>query len=131
MRDRISRMLELLSEAVSLLRQERNRAACGQITRELMGLLRRLAPKKGGGYIRFGTGDPYNTGRVMEAAAFLYPLYGESVELIPIFDRSELRSELDIRGRFRLSNIVFPLLRLYRSRDVRYFIQELRDRDII
>ena len=131
MRDRIRALIELFSKAFSLLRDERNRAASVLITGAAAGILKKLAPKKGGGFLRFGTGDPYDTGRAMEIAAFLYPLYGESIEVIPVFDKAELRSELDIKGHFRLADICLPLLRLYRSRDVRYFIGELRDKDIL
>ena len=76
--------------------------------------------------MKLGTGDPYDTGRVMEVLAFLYPLYGERIEVIPVFDEAFLESKMDVKGRFRLSQILFPLISMYADRNVRNFIKEVR-----
>lgn len=127
MTEKLRYLASKLGEAVTILRKEHNRKALSHIIREGKKLLLRLAPKKGRGWLKFGTGDPYDTGRAMELAALMYPFYGEHVEVIPIFDRAELSGEGDISGRTNLAGILFPLAALMLDRDVRAFLNELNE----
>lgn len=127
MTEKLRYLASKLGETVTILRKEHNRKALSHIIREGKKLLLRLAPKKGRGWLKFGTGDPYDTGRAMELAALMYPFYGEHVEVIPIFDRAELSGEGDISGRTNLAGILFPLAALMLDRDVRAFLKELNE----
>ena len=124
MREMLKALYAALRGWIALLRKERNKRAFSLIKGKLLLVLKRLAPKKGSGYLHFGSGDPYNTGRAMEIAAFLYPLYGDSIEVTPIFDRAELETRLDVKGRFCLGQVVIPFLMLLKDRDVRRFLRE-------
>ncbi len=123
----IRELFKRLRMLFGILRKEHNKHALSHVLRNLKQILGRLAPKNGGGYIQFGSGDPYSTGRIMEAAAFLYPLYGDKIEVTPLFDRAELKTDLDVRGRFCLAQVVFPLLGLLMDKDVRRALRELRE----
>ena len=41
-------------------------------------------------------------------------------------DEAFLESKMDVKGRFRLSQILFPLISMYADRNVRHFIKEVR-----
>lgn len=128
--DRLRELFRFIREAAGLLMDPDHRGALRHIAGVLKKLCVRLSPREASGYIKFGTGDPYDTGRAMEAAAFLYPFYGEMIEVIPVFDEAALESRLSLKGRFRLYQAAFPLIGLLRDKEVRTFIREalsLRD----
>lgn len=128
--ERLRELYSFIREAVGLLMDPEHRGALKHITDVIKRLCKRLSPKEASGYVRFGTGDPYDTGRVMEAAAFLYPFYGDRIEVIPVFDEAALESRLSLKGRFRLYQAAFPLIGLLLDKEVRTFIREalsLRD----
>ena len=127
MTEKLRYLASKFGEAVTILRREHNRKALFHIIREGKKLLLRLSPKKGSGWVKFGTGDPYDTGRAMEIVALMYPFYWEHVKVIPIFERAELSGEGDISGRTNLAGILFPLAALMLDRDVRAFIKELNE----
>lgn len=128
--DRLMALYGFIREAADLLMTPEHRAALRHIADVLKKLFVRLSPRDASGYVSFGTGDPYDTGRVMEAAAFLYPLYGDRIKVIPVFDKAALESRLSLKGRFRLYQAAFPLIGLLRDKEVRSFVREalsLRD----
>ena len=124
--DRIRDVMSFLKTAFLMLRKGENKEAAKHILSGARKILSKVAPRSGSGYVKFGTGDPYDTGRVMEVLAFLYPLYGERIEVIPVFDEAFLESKMDVKGRFRLSQILFPLISMNADRNVRNFIKEVR-----
>ncbi len=117
--DRLRRFFAVLWAAFKTIDDEGRKAALRTIFRELGAMCAKLLRPKGTGMVSFGTGDPYDTARMMELAAFLYPAYGEAVEIVPIFDKAVIEGELHIKGKLRLSHIVFPLIRLMSDKDVR------------
>lgn len=96
------------------------------LKKKLFGILRELSPVKGNGHIEFGSGDPYSTGMVMEAAAIFYPLYCSWLEIVPVFDESVLAAELHIKGRIRLFFIIEPAARIYFNKKLRYMYKKAR-----
>lgn len=122
---------ERLTAFYAALCSEENRATFANVRQNAGRILRELMPKKGGGYVRFGTGDPYTTGQVMEAAALLYPYYGEQIDVIPVFDEAGLEMKGDVRGRVRLISLLIPLWKLYADKNLRELIGKLRNRNEI
>ncbi len=89
-------------------------------------LLSELKPRKGNGYVRIGMDDPYSTGQAMQAAAFLYPFYAETIELIPDFDQSILEGELDIGGRIRLIIPAEAAIRIFFNKELKLMYRKAR-----
>ena len=89
-------------------------------------LIGELKPTKGHGFLVYGSGDPYSTGRMMEAAALLYPVYYEFFEIKPDFESSRLDAALNISGRIRLIFIGMPALRIYFNKNIRDMYAEAK-----
>ena len=89
-------------------------------------LIGELKPTKGHGFLVYGSGDPYSTGRMMEAAAMLYPVYYEFFEIKPDFESSRLDAALNISGRIRLFFIGMPALRIYFNKNIRDMYAEAK-----
>ena len=117
--DRLKKLYELINK-------DKYKKALGFLKKEVFSVLKELKPKKGSGYLEFGSGDPYNTGLAMEAAAVLYPLYCDWLNISPDFTQSRLEGKLSVKGRFRIFFIAFPLLRIYFNKDLKALYNKSR-----
>lgn len=117
---RLIRVLRLAAEEWDYLREPRNAESLKLLKKELFRVLSAILPKKGKGFIRIGLSDPYQTGRLMEAAALLYPVYGkQKVDVIPEFSESVFETDLDIRGRIYLITVLKAAVKLLMDRNLR------------
>ena len=82
-------------------------------------LLHHILPRKVRGDITMGFDDPSVTGQVLAAAGVLYPLYKESIQITPVFDRKVLEGELKIRGRLLGWMFLWTAWKIYRNQDIR------------
>lgn len=108
-----------LYDLVNYILQDKNKKAFGLLKNQLFFLINEIKPKKGHGYIKFGSGDPYNTGRIMEAAAVLYPCYESFTEVIPVFDEECIEVKQQASGRVRLFVPFVAALKIFTSKDLR------------
>lgn len=112
-------LLSLRQESEYLRRPE-NKRSLQKLKREITKVLSSLLPKKGKGWLRLGLGDPYETGRVMELFAALYPLYGEKrIEIQPEFSERVLETRMDVKGRVYVFTLLSAALRLFTDRNLR------------
>ena len=112
----------------SFLEKEENRRSFSLLKRQAGKLLRHLAPRRLSGTLSFGVEDPYRMGQLTALAAFLYPFYGSTLEVNPVFDRSFLEGEISLRGRIRAGTLLWIGLRLLADRNLRSWIRKLRNR---
>ena len=110
----------------SLYKDARYREAVSMAKRLLGTILREIRPRRGHGRLLLGTGDPYGTAQAMQAAAFLYPLYAETIEIIPEFDRQVFEVRADIRGRIHIAVLLFCAGRIFFSKKLRKMYHEAK-----
>ncbi|MBQ9421778.1 MAG: hypothetical protein IJU30_08535 [Lachnospiraceae bacterium] len=115
----IKKRTDGIEKIKDMITAESNRKEMDLVKRGLLRILKELAPRKGSGRIELGTGDPYSTGQIMQIFAMLYPLYGDSVEVIPEFVESVHDAEGDISGAVRMFPIVWSVLRCILSKRLR------------
>ena len=89
-------------------------------------IVRHILPRKLKGSIRFGTGDPCSTGKILGAAAMMYPIYGGHISVEPVFEEKALEFDLYLRGRIRVITVLLPALRTYWSRDFKYLRKKIK-----
>lgn len=73
-----------------------------------------------------GLGDPAATGKAMQYASYLYPIAPEHLRVRFDFEWIILKLSGYIKGKIRLSSLVFPALRIILNRDVRHILSALR-----
>lgn len=122
---RLFRDTERLKKLYEELNNEKNKRSLKLLLGEIKALLTELRPRKGGGYLVLGLSDPYETGKAMEAAAFLYPLYGDSFEVSPDFEKERAEGEINARGRVRLAVVLRSLIKLYRDKNLMKLIRRI------
>lgn len=108
---------------------EDNKEAIKVILGEVKGLIRAVLPKKIDGYITFGTGDEYNTGRILALAAMFYPLYGDKVKITPDFNDKVFDGELKIKGGIRIITLLVIIIKLAVNKKVRNVISFVMNKD--
>ena len=94
--------------------------------KRLKKIIRHILPRKLKGSVRVGTGDPCSTGKILGAAAMMYPLYGGNISVEPVFEEKALEFDLRLRGRIRIITVGLPLLRTYRNRDFKYLRKKIK-----
>ena len=89
-------------------------------------IVKHILPRKLRGSIRFGTGDPCSTGKILGAAAMMYPIYGGHLSVEPVFEEKALEFDLYLRGRIRVITVLLPGLRTYWSKDFKYVRKKIK-----
>ncbi|MDD5832062.1 MAG: hypothetical protein PUC98_01040, partial [Clostridiales bacterium] len=113
-------------ELLSLYNDVRYRKEVSMAKKQLGSILREIRPRRGHGRLMLGTGDPSGTAQAMQAAAFLYPLYAETIEVIPEFDRQIFEVRADIRGRIHIAVLLFCAGRIFFSKKLRKMYHEAK-----
>ncbi len=109
-----------------LWKAQENQSALKLLKKEALLLIHELFPRKGHGRIILGTGDPYSTGQIMQAAAFLYPVYKDNIEVIPDFDNAVHDAEGDLKGSVRLAVVAWAVGRVFFDKRLRNLYRKTR-----
>lgn len=120
------RLRSLLKQKEALdvfLSDEENRRLARLALRCVKRLLRHTLPRRVSGRVRFGLEDPYNTGRILEALAVLYPLWGGRLSVEPVFDEIVLEAEGNFKGRIRAVHFLTAAGRILLNKRVRVLIK--------
>ncbi|MDO4265759.1 MAG: hypothetical protein Q4C63_04765, partial [Eubacteriales bacterium] len=81
---------------IGYLREPKRAEALRRLLCRIRKVLGAVFPKRGDGYIRLGLSDPFETGRIMEIFALLYPCYGKHIEVIPEFEEPVMEGKLSV-----------------------------------
>lgn len=95
-------------------------------SKEVLCLLKRIAPRKIKGYLHIGMEDPAVTGQILGYYGMLYPLIGEHIDVVPDFDHVILEGTLKIRGNITLFQAVRIACTIYFDKDLQKLIRLLK-----
>ena len=95
-------------------------------SKEVLCLLKRIAPRKIKGYLHIGMEDPAATGQILGYYGMLYPLIGERIDVVPDFDHVILEGTLKIRGNITLFQAVRIACTIYFDKDLQKLIRLLK-----
>lgn len=117
-----------LDKAKEFFQDEENKKTIRLVWKNAKALLKHIMPRKMKGEVVFGFDDPYITGQILTVAGALYPLYGKSLRVCPLFDCTELvlEAELDLKGRIRLGTVLYHLIRVYCNKNFRVLLKKWR-----
>lgn len=85
----------------------------------LLGLIRYMGPKKLKGYIRFGTGDPCQTGQILGIISIAYACSVPKFKVYPDFEEKIFQADLKAHGRIRLIRFVRVGFQLFFDKEVK------------
>ena len=95
-------------------------------SKEVLCLLKRIAPRKIKGYLHIGMEDPAATGQILGYYGMLYPLIGEHIDVVPDFEHVILEGTLKIRGNITLFQAVRIACTIYFDKDLQKLIRLLK-----
>ncbi len=128
--DQIDEKVDQVSNKVSKV-ERFIQAECTQnslmlLKKMLISILKHIAPSKISGKVHFGLDKPSKTGRIIGYASAFYPLYGNSLQLIPDFENKIIEGNLDVRGKVQLYIFVVWAIRAILSKDIRKLIKYVK-----
>lgn len=92
-------------------------------------LLRHILPRKIRGRLVFGFEDPSWTGQVLGAAAILYPVYQDRLQLVPVFDQAILEGEVRFSGRIFGGYLLWTAWQVYKNKDIREIYHRFQNKE--
>lgn len=114
--------------AVDFWVNEENRKSIRLIRCQCRRLVHHIRPRNMRGEVTFGMEDSYRMGQLLSAAAFLYPLYGEKVTVMPRFDKTMLEGEIAFQLRLRFGTLLALAGRLWMDRTIRGWCKKMINR---
>ncbi len=91
------------------------RANIKQIFTMFLDLLLYILPTKLEGNVKFGLGNPENTGKTLGIICMFYGVYGDKVDLEPDFDNKVFDARIKFKGRIRLYRLLIVAFKLWRN----------------
>lgn len=115
---------------LSILRDPENRGALSLLKKQLLRVLRHIAPKQLKLHGEIGTGDPALTAWIIGGIYLFYPAYADlgDITVQGEMNESALRGKFYGKGRFFLIVPASAAVRLLLSKEVRQLIRKLRSR---
>jgi len=92
------------------------------LLKEVKLFIRKSKPRRYRINIRYGLGDPEQTGQVTIFVAVIYGLLGLDMNIIPDFENQVFEGDIYLKGRIRLYWVVLLLWRFYRNKLVKKYI---------
>ncbi len=118
-KERVTNVTGKLKRLKGLLESETFRRALSLCKNQLYRAWKAFRPRKIKGYVHFGFEDPSLTGRILGATCIFYAFYGDSLRVIPDFDKQIIEGKLDLKGRIRVITVILIGAKLYFDKDIR------------
>ena len=128
MEDKINGIRCRIHSIDKLLNDPHNRNAFDLIKKEVLRLLKKIAPQKVRGFVHFGFEDPATTGKVLMYLALIYPSLPRKLVIDPGWEDTDLYGYLDMKGHLALITVLISLLRLICNKDVRRLWRSYKNR---
>ena len=96
----------------------------GVVKGELFTLLDHYRPQRFSGYLKFGTGDPAQTGELTGALYLLFPT--QEYEILPNFEEAQFETETEFSGHIRNIHLLVTAYHLFRNKKLKWLIRKLR-----
>lgn len=102
----IKNLLDKKNKIVHFIKDEGTKNTWKKTKKILFGWLRYIGPRKLKGYIRFGTGDPCQTGQILGVISIFYAKYHPKFSVYPDFEAKTLKADLVAHGRMSMIRFV-------------------------
>lgn len=126
LRNTIKNLWHKADAVVTFLKDETNKAAFGASWSTLVQLLKHIGPTKIQGYLAFGMDDPATTGYILAVLGIFYGKFGKSFSIRPNFEEKQFETELRAKGRIRMSRLVRLAWKLWRNKDFKVLLDNIK-----
>lgn len=126
MKKSLARGKETIDYYYTLFQEENTKRAIRFCKMQLIWIMKKLAPKKIKGDIRFGTGDPATTGEIVGLISVFLPVYSYDLELIPDFENIVFEGEIEMTGSVQGWHFLVLAWRFFRNKDIKYVLKKIK-----
>lgn len=119
--------LEFADQVKEFFFGERNKEGFSHVWKNGKKMIRHILPVKLKGEITFGVEDPYTMGQILTVLGMLYPVYQDKLTLHPNFENQTLEGNVELKGRIIPGYLLWKVLVIIGSREVRRIINEGRE----
>ena len=121
----VEKIKNIYNKTTALLDDRKIQKAYELVKVQLVRLLKAIAPRKLGGYAKYGFEDPSVTGYI---TAFLAAKYGSlyKLDIEPHFDEEVLDGELTFKGRIFIITLVCIACKVYFNKYFKYSLKKLK-----
>jgi len=122
-KDSITEKIQYFNENINT---EENRILLKFLIIQLKIILKHIAPRKYKIYLRYGSGEPDVTGKVISYVAIANAFFNMNLNFVPVFDEQVLEGELYLRGRIRVFTMLIIAFRVYRNKQFKKLIKKFK-----
>ena len=127
--DKIIKISEKSKRWLQILTQPETEETLRSALSEMLGILKKLFPRKYHISGCFGGGSPDQTGEILSIVSMLWPVIGDHVQIFWDFEKEVLQLEFDAAGRLRAGSIAAAALRLILNKNCRILAARIRNRE--
>ena len=121
--DKIRHIIRNIRYYINILQTESFKRAFILCKEQLFRLLKTVLPRKVSGTFTIGMEDPAATGQILSTFGILYPLIGESITVIPDFEKPVIEGSFRFKGKITVFILIRIAARFYFHKDLKRVIR--------
>ena len=120
--DKIKHIIHNIRYYIKILQTESFKRAFVLCREQLLRLMKIVLPRKVSGTFTIGMEDPAATGQILSIYGILYPLIGDSITVIPDFEKPVMEGSFRFKGRITAFTLIRIAAKIYFDKDLKRVI---------
>lgn len=120
--DKINHIIHNIRYYIKILQTESFKRAFVLCREQLLRLMKIVLPRKVSGTFTIGMEDPAATGQILSIYGILYPLIGDSITVIPDFEKPVMEGNFRFKGKITAFTLIRIAAKIYFDKDLKRVI---------
>lgn len=120
--DKINHIIHNIRYYIKILQTESFKRAFVLCREQLLRLIKIVLPRKVSGTFTIGMEDPAATGQILSIYGILYPLIGDSITVIPDFEKPVMEGSFRFKGKITAFTLIRIAAKIYFDKDLKRVI---------
>ena len=120
--DKIKHIIHNIRYYIKILQTESFKRAFVLCREQLLRLMKIVLPRKVSGAFTIGMEDPAATGQILSIYGILYPLIGDSITVIPDFEKPVMEGSFRFKGKITAFTLIRIAAKIYFDKDLKRVI---------
>ncbi|WP_337403714.1 DUF2953 domain-containing protein [Suilimivivens sp.] len=120
--DNINHIIHNIRYYIKILQTESFKRAFMLCREQLLRLMKIVLPRKVSGTFTIGMEDPAATGQILSIYGILYPLIGDSITVIPDFEKPVMEGSFRFKGKITAFTLIRIAAKIYFDKDLKRVI---------
>lgn len=120
--DKINHIIHNIRYYIKILQTESFKRTFALCREQLLRLMKIVLPRKVSGTFTIGMEDPAATGQILSIYGILYPLIGDSITVIPDFEKPVMEGSFRFKGKITAFTLIRIAAKIYFDKDLKRVI---------